>query len=100
MDSIISLLHSYHSFINDNIKDRFFKHDDLIKVLERLQTNPLFEIREVGKSFEGRTLNLIKCGSGKTKVFLWSQMHGNEATATMALMDLFNFLGIESQDEV
>ena len=100
MDSIISLLHSYHSFINDNIKDRFFKHDDLIKVLERLQTNPLFEIREVGKSFEGRTLNLIKCGSGKTKVFLWSQMHGNEATATMALMDLFNFLGDKSQHEV
>ena len=100
MDSIISLLHSYHSFINNDIKDRFFKHDDLIKVLERLKTNPLFKIREVGKSFEGRTLNLIICGSGKTKVFLWSQMHGNEATATMALMDLFNFLGDENQHEV
>lgn len=23
---------------------------------------------------------------------LWSQMHGNESTATMALFDLFNFL--------
>lgn len=31
-------------------------------------------------------------GNGKTKVMLWSQMHGNESTATMALFDLFNFL--------
>jgi hypothetical protein len=26
------------------------------------------------------------------KVMLWSQMHGNESTATMSLFDLFNFL--------
>ena len=31
-------------------------------------------------------------GDGQTKVMLWSQMHGNESTATMALFDLFNFL--------
>ncbi|MEJ7691997.1 M14 family zinc carboxypeptidase, partial [Daejeonella sp.] len=100
MDSIISLLHSYHSFINKDIKDRFFKHKDLLNVLEKLKTNPLFEIREVGKSYEGRPINLIKCGGGTAKVFLWSQMHGNEATATMALMDLFNFLGDEHRDDV
>ncbi len=69
-------------------------------LLETLKTNSLFEIREVGKSFEGRSLNLVKCGSGSIKVFLWSQMHGNEATATMALMDLFNFLGDESQQDL
>ena len=100
MDSIISLLNSYHSFINDDIKDRFFKHSDLLNVLEKLKDNSLFEIREIGKSVEGRSLNLIKCGSGTAKVFLWSQMHGNEATATMALMDLFNFLGDEHRSEV
>ena len=77
MDSIISLLHSYHTFNNNDIKDRFFKHSDLLNVLENLKTNPLFEIREVGKSVEGRPLNLIKCGGGTAKVFLWSQMHGN-----------------------
>lgn len=100
MDSIISLLHSYHSFINADIKDRFFKHCDLLIVLEKLKTNPRFEISEVGKSFEGRPINLIKCGGGTAKVFLWSQMHGNEATATMALMDLFNFLGDENREDV
>ena len=34
----------------------------------------------------------MKYGSGPRKIMLWSQMHGNEPTATMALMDLFNFL--------
>ncbi|SKB36586.1 M14 family zinc carboxypeptidase [Daejeonella lutea] len=100
MDSIISLLHSYHTFNNNDIKDRFFKHSDLLNVLDNLKTNPLFEIREVGTSVEGRSLNLIKCGGGTAKVFLWSQMHGNEATATMALMDLFNFLGDDCRDDV
>ena len=100
MDSIISLLHSYHTFINHDIKDRFFKHSDLLKVLEKLKSNPLYEVREVGTSFEGRSLNLIKCGSGPVKVFLWSQMHGNEATATMALMDFFNFLEDKSTFDV
>ena len=26
---------------------------------------------------------------------MWSQMHGDESTATMALADLFRFLGVE-----
>lgn len=100
MDSIISLLHSYHTFNNNYIKDRFFKHSDLLKVIEKLKSNTLFQIREVGKSVEGRSLNLIKCGTGATRVFLWSQMHGNEATATMALMDLFNFLSDETRIDI
>ncbi len=97
METINSLLSSYRTFINDNIKDRFFKHSDLLGILEKLKDNRRYEINEAGKSFEGRSLNLIKCGSGSTRVFLWSQMHGNEATATMALMDLFNFFDDESQ---
>ena len=44
------------------------------------------------KSTEGRDIYLIKCGTGKTKVMLWSQMHGDEPTATMAIVDIFNFL--------
>ncbi len=100
MDSIISLLHSYQSFINNGIKDRFFKHNCLQDVLESFKNNPLFEITEAGKSYEGRSINLIKCGAGTTKVFLWSQMHGNEATATMALIDLFNFLAGENRNNI
>ncbi|MGV3685674.1 MAG: M14 family zinc carboxypeptidase [Daejeonella sp.] len=100
MSQIIPLLHSYHTFHQEAIKNRFFKHSDLLAVLDNMRGNAKFEIREVGKSFQGRSLNLVKCGSGPVKVFLWSQMHGNEATATMALVDLFNFLGDDYDDEV
>ncbi|HEY8470436.1 MAG TPA: serine hydrolase [Longimicrobiales bacterium] len=45
---------------------------------------------EVGRSAEGRPLYLVRFGSGPTTVLLWSQMHGDESTATMALADIFN----------
>lgn len=93
MSQLTSILRAYHTFNTDSIIHRFFKHTDLLQLLEPLQSNPKFEIREVGQSIEGRSINLITCGSGATKIFLWSQMHGDEATATMALADLFNFLG-------
>jgi hypothetical protein len=38
---------------------------------------------------------LLKFGNGSTKALLWSQMHGDEPTATMALVDLLNFFAQE-----
>ncbi|WP_246073336.1 M14 family zinc carboxypeptidase [Formosa sediminum] len=35
---------------------------------------------------------MISVGNGPINVFLWSQMHGDESTATQALFDIFNFL--------
>ncbi|WP_165967398.1 M14 family zinc carboxypeptidase [Luteimonas aestuarii] len=52
-----------------------------------------FAMREIGRSAEERPLRHVSWGRGKTRVLLWSQMHGDESTATMALADLFRFLG-------
>lgn len=71
---------------------REFKHRHLVPLIERLKTSPNFAISEAGKSFEGRSIYQIKYGKGAPPVLLWSQMHGDEATATMALLDIFNFL--------
>ena len=100
MSQITPRLHSYNSFITKEINDRYFKHADLLELLESLRSNLQFEIREVGQSFQSRSIKLITYGEGPVKIFLWSQMHGNEATATMALLDLLSFLGDENQDEV
>ena len=48
-------------------------------------------MKQEGLSAQNREIYLISIGTGKTKVFLWSQMHGDEPTATMALFDIFNF---------
>jgi hypothetical protein len=52
-----------------------------------------FRVADVGRSVEGRPLRHVRWGKGKTTVLLWSQMHGDESTGTMALADLFRFLG-------
>ncbi|MGY0561613.1 M14 family zinc carboxypeptidase [Luteimonas sp. A277] len=52
-----------------------------------------FAVEEIGSSAEGRPLRHAQWGEGDTRVLLWSQMHGDESTASMALADLFHFLG-------
>ncbi|MDX1427359.1 MAG: M14 family metallopeptidase [Salegentibacter mishustinae] len=54
-----------------------------------------FKVTKVGESIEGRPLQLISVGEGDVDVFLWSQMHGDESTATMAIFDILNFLDSE-----
>ena len=63
------------------------------------QTLPLlgadrgFGVEQIGTSAEGRPLRHVQWGNGPVHVLLWSQMHGDESTATMALADLFAWLG-------
>ncbi|MDD7914056.1 M14 family zinc carboxypeptidase [Polaribacter ponticola] len=52
--------------------------------------NDVFEINQLGFSEEQRPIYKLKIGTGKKKILLWSQMHGNESTGTKALFDLFN----------
>jgi len=56
-----------------------------------LQSTTNFEISKIGESIQEREIYCIKIGKGKTKILLWSQMHGDEPTATMSLFDLLIF---------
>lgn len=47
---------------------------------------------------QGRAIRSVTFGQGKTKVLMWSQMHGDESTATMALADIFNYLAAPGSD--
>lgn len=60
----------------------------------------LFTMTPLGRSAEGRTISLLKLGNGKVRVLLWSQMHGDESTATMALLDILKFFVRESEHAV
>ncbi len=90
------LYHSYENFKEKSLTNRRFKHSDIVPLIEQLKNKKNFKVDKVGKSVEGRDIYLISLGSGKTKVFLWSQMHGDEPTATAALFDMFNFFSDEN----
>jgi hypothetical protein len=90
------LYHSYETFKEQTLTNRRFKHSDIVPLIEQLKNKKNFKLDKVGNSVEGRDIYLISMGSGKIKVFLWSQMHGDEPTATAALFDMFNFFSDES----
>lgn len=72
----------------DHIKNLFTKHKGV------------FTIEQLGSSEKQRPIYSLQIGSGKKKILLWSQMHGNESTATRALFDLFNCFSNSSHIEL
>ena len=89
------LFQKHDVYKNQEIKTRRFKYEDIAPTIKTLSLP--FEVKTIGESIEGRAIYLVKIGRGKTKVLLWSQMHGDESTATMALMDIFNFFQAQDQ---
>lgn len=87
------LYKEYSTFKEEQIEDRRFKHSDIEPLIKQLSSNDIFTVSTAGYSVEGRPVYLIKLGTGDTNVLLWSQMHGDESTATMAIFDIFNFFG-------
>ncbi len=91
-DITAALYESYDQFKEPSLDKRRIKHKELQPLINRLKSDPKYTVKVVGKSIEGRDLSLISIGSGPTSVFLWSQMHGDEPTATQAIFDIINFL--------
>lgn len=74
------------------IGQRRFTHAEFWRAVDPILASPAFVVTEVGRSMQGRPLRTVRFGRGPVSVLLWSQMHGDESTATMALADLFGFL--------
>ena len=74
------------------------RHREIVAEMRELVSrgNELFSMNEIGKSVEGRSIYQMSFGRGQKKILLWSQMHGDESTATLGLMDVFNML-VEDQ---
>ena len=53
---------------------------------------PKSTVSVLGNSVQNQPIYAIRLGSGKTKIFMWSQMHGNESTTTKAVFDLIRLL--------
>jgi hypothetical protein len=69
-------------------------HDEVRRRVQAIAGNPdtLLRVRQLGTSLEGREIWDVSFGSGPFVVLMWSQMHGDEGTATSALFDLYEYV--------
>lgn len=74
-----------------NILPSNVRHKDLKNYLDGLKKVGL-KVNEVGRSYSNREIYQVEFGTGPLRVFMWSQMHGDEPTATSALIDMFTVL--------
>ncbi|HEX6938716.1 MAG TPA: serine hydrolase [Longimicrobiales bacterium] len=94
-----ALLEEHGRFRVDALTTREFTHGEYWRAVGPIiDESPVLEREEVGRSVEGRPIYAVRYGHGATRVLLWSQMHGNESTATMALADLFRYLTEAADD--
>lgn len=86
------LYDTYDTYREPSLNHRRFKHHDIVPLIRKLGGHPGITLVQEGYSTEGREIFRLTMGTGDIQVLLWSQMHGNEPTATMALFDMFHFL--------
>lgn len=78
-----------------SIEGRYLTLDHIEPLLEKLNTNN--QVKVIGKSVLGEPIYSYEIGTGETRIYLWSQMHGNESTTTKALFDFINVLNNGSE---
>ena len=89
---------SYDSFKENRIKERAFAYDLWLTLVEEWSNSPMLDVSEIGQTYEGKPIHQIKFGIGPIHICAWSQMHGDEATATMAIADILRLLSNTSKE--
>ena len=69
---------------------RYITRNHIVGILSKLPTT--FKCEKLGSSVEGVPIESLTFGKGSHRIFMWSQMHGNESTTTKAVFDLINLL--------
>ncbi len=85
--NIDSIVNTYKS---DVVYGRYVTAEDLEVLYKELSVD--FKIAVAGFSVLEKPIKSVEIGSGTTRILMWSQMHGNEATTTKAVVDLLHFL--------
>lgn len=86
----MDLQNIYVSVKEPKLHGRYINNDHITPLLDCLKNT--FEVSTEGYSVNNEPIYKIVAGKGSVKVFIWSQMHGNESTTTKAIFDFLNFL--------
>ncbi|HMK07251.1 MAG TPA: M14 family zinc carboxypeptidase [Flavobacterium sp.] len=76
----------FHDHKEPVLNGRYIAPEHIEPLLKKFKT----EI--IGLSVLEKPIYAFQVGTGKTRIMMWSQMHGNEGTTTKALFDFVNVL--------
>ena len=80
----------FNQYKEQSLQGRYITLESIEPVLKN--SNVDNQLKIIGKSVLEKPIYQYEIGSGKTRILLWSQMHGNESTTTKALFDFINLL--------
>ena len=80
----------YSKNYQNKIIGRWIRLEQILPIVKTMKTNSKVEL--AGLSYQNKEIYTLQFGNGKTKILIWTQMHGNESTGTKALFDFFNLL--------
>ena len=86
MKNIKNIIRVFEKFKLLGLNSKYLNNDHL----EFNKSSSVYKFNEIGLSVNGESIKSLRIGSGKIKILIWSQMHGNESTSTKSLLDLVN----------
>ena len=95
LNKALNTIHNTHK--ETALFGRYIHTKHITPLLDKHAKN--FKIEVIGQSVLEEDIYSITIGSGKRKILMWSQMHGNESTTTKSIFDLLNFLADNSLSE-
>jgi hypothetical protein len=90
----MDFLSIFEQYKEPQLSGRYITLLDIEPLIKKFKS--IGEVQILGHSVARKPIYLCKAGTGKTKILMWSQMHGNESTTTKALFDFFNVLENDS----
>lgn len=80
----------FSQYKEQSISGRYLTLEHIQPLLDKINTNE--QVKIIGHSVLNQPIYSYQIGTGKIRIYLWSQMHGNESTTTKALFDYINYL--------
>lgn len=88
----------YSNYREGSVQGRHVVNEKIHDFLEG--TDNFIQKETIGHSVQKRPITCLTLGTGKHKILMWSQMHGNESTTTKAVLDLINFLSSKTDSAI
>lgn len=79
---------NYRKYKISGFDNKYIKPEKFLSYIQSRNWN----YKKLGYSQNGLEIYSVSIGKGSIKLGFWSQMHGNESTATRAMLDFFNYL--------